>query len=1139
MRGIKQSRFFLERATMPKIYDNIENQLSNGLTETLNLSKRGDFCVGYFNLRGWHELADKIDGLSGMQVTEKNNQVHRYCRLLVGMQKLPYEMLKDSYLHDDTYIIDQAEMVKLKKKLASEFKEQLTIGTPSERDETYLRKLCKQLKDKKVVVKLHLKHQLHAKLYLAISEDVRVPVIGFLGSSNLTLAGLSKQGELNIDVMDQDAATKLAKWFDDRWNDTKCIDITDELIQIINESWAADRLVSPFHIYLKIAYHLSREARAGINEYKLPRIFQQELFDFQQKAVLVAAHHLHKRGGVMIGDVVGLGKTITAIALAKMFEEDFFLETLIICPKNIVEMWEGYVHKYQLHAKVISQSMVQNELPNIRRYRLVIIDESHNLRNDTGSRYRSIKSYIEENESKVILLSATPYNKSYVDLSNQLSLFLSDDKDLGISPERYIESIGGQVHFTANHTDTFIRSIKAFEKSHFTDDWRELMRLFLVRRTRSFIKNNYADTDKTDGRKYLTFTDGTRSYFPDRLPKKVEYAYNPSDEKDQYARLYSDGIVDIINGLDLPRYGLGNYINPKVGAGSKPAPNKDEELIIANLSRAGKRLMGFCRTNLFKRLESSGYAFLLSLSRHILRNFVFVYAAENKLPIPIGKNIVENLDDFIEDSDIDSAGDDNSISFILNEEEYLKRAKEVYELFAGKYKKRFEWIRSDLFISDLKKSLINDGREIIKILSIAKKWNPDEDRQLNALFDLINITHNKEKILLFTQFADTALYLCEQLKKRGVKSIECVTGDCDNPTDYAHRFSPVSNEIPSIKGTEKELQVLITTDVLSEGQNLQDGHIIVNYDLPWAIIRLVQRAGRVDRIGQKFEKILCYSFFPEDGIEKIIKLRGRLKERIKQNAEVVGADETFFDGDPVNIHDLYNEKSGIFDEEDDTEVDLASYAYQIWKNALDSDPALAKIIPDMQNVCYATKENTLEKDKEGVIVYTRTSDDNDVLAWLNAKGKMITQSQLAILKTAECSKDTKPLIKLTDHHKLVKTAVDIIGKEEVTAGSSLGKKTGVKYRVYMRLDRYFKENEGTLFVNEEMKKAVDDIFKYPIKEFARDTLNRQLKAGISDEGLANLLVSLRDDDKLCITDHEEQANRLPQIICSMGIKNGE
>lgn len=130
--------------------------------------------------------------------------------------------------------------------------------------------------------------------------------------------------------------------------------------------------------------------------------------------------------------------------------------------------------------------------------------------------------------------------------------------------------------------------------------------------------------------------------------------------------------------------------------------------------------------------------------------------------------------------------------------------------------------------------------------------------------------------MVFTQFADTAYYLAEQLKKRGLKDAEWVTGDSESPTDSAHRFSPRSNDKLEIAGTEKEIRVLISTDVLSEGQNLQDAHIILNFDLPWAIIRLIQRAGRVDRIGQKADQILCYSFLPEDGIEAIIRLRGRL-----------------------------------------------------------------------------------------------------------------------------------------------------------------------------------------------------------------------------------------------------------------------
>ncbi len=1118
---------------MPQIYDNLEHHLTTGLNQTLALSTRTDFCVGYFNLRGWKEVSEKIDALVGVAVLEGQDEKYRFCRLLVGMQQMPIDIIRDYFNRDENHLLDQAEAVKLKKKLAAEFKEQLTIGAPTESDEIALRKLSQQMKDGKVIVKLHLRYPLHAKLYLAFSADKRVPVIGFLGSSNLTLAGLAKQGELNIDVLDQDAANKLAKWFNDRWMDRWCLDITQELIEIIDSSWAADRLMLPYHIYLKIAYHLSMEARAGINEFKLPRVFQNELLEFQQKAVLVAAHHLHNRQGVLIGDVVGLGKTITATALAKLFEEDFFLETLIICPKNIVLMWHGYVHKYQLHARVVSQSMVQNELPNLPRYRLIIIDESHNLRNDQGSRYRVIKEYIEKNESKVILLSATPYNKSYLDLSNQLRLFIPDDKDLGISPEHYIESIGGPVQYAAQHTETFIRSIKAFEKSTFTDDWRELMRLYLVRRTRSFIKQNYARTDPVHERKFLTFADGTRSYFPDRLPRKVEYAFDPNEVSDQYARLYSDQIVDIINHFNLPRYGLKNYLmeRPLV------SPTKNEQLIMANLSRAGRRLMGFCRTNLFKRLESSGYSFLLSLSRHALRNYIFIYALQNNLPIPIGKNIAENLDEWLEDEDLDGDGDDNTLSLILDEKLYLENAGQVYQLFKKKYETRFDWIRSELFDSNLVKDLIDDSRNIISILNTGKDWNPKNDRQLNALDDLLYNKHANDKVLVFTQYADTAAYLVEQLRKRGRSGIECVTGDHDDPTSLAHRFSPRSNEKTAWIGTEQEIRVLLSTDVLSEGQNLQDAHIVVNYDLPWAIIRLIQRAGRVDRIGQKASEIQCYSFLPEDGLERIIRLRYRLTTRIQQNAEVVGSDETFFEGDPINIADLYNEKAGILDDEDDAEVDLASYAYQIWKNAIDAEPALAKLIPDLPNVVYATMSNREELEKQGVILYVRTAEDNDVLTWIDLRGRIVTQSQFTILKALQCDSQCPALSKISSHHDLVKKGIDYVRQDDKVSGASLGKRTGVKYRVYMRLDRYIKEKEGTLFVTESLKKAVDDIFKYTMREYARDVLNRQLKAGISDEDLADLVMSLRDNDKLSIVEQTEQRYNAPQIICSMGLKN--
>ena len=384
---------------MPRIFDNIDQKLLLALQDTLHLSERADFCVGYFNLRGWKQLNNYVDQWSG---GEEN-----CCRLLVGMQRLPEESLREALgLIKKNGEIDLVTANKLKKQLAEEFRRQLTLGVPTNEDEAGLRRLSAQIKAKKVQVKLFVRHPLHAKLYLLFRKDPINPIVGYLGSSNLTLSGLSQQGELNIDVLDYDACQKLAGWFKDRWNDKWSFDISQELVDIIGESWAREDLIPPYYIYIKMAYHLSQEARAGLSEFRIPREFGNTLFDFQTAAVKISAHHLNKRGGVLIGDVVGLGKTLMATAVARIFEDDHGLETLILCPKNLVKMWEDYQYKYRMHAKVLPISKAIRELPELKRYRLVLIDESHNLRNREGKRFKVIQDYIQANDSKVILLSA-------------------------------------------------------------------------------------------------------------------------------------------------------------------------------------------------------------------------------------------------------------------------------------------------------------------------------------------------------------------------------------------------------------------------------------------------------------------------------------------------------------------------------------------------------------------------------------------------------------------------------------------------------------------------------------------------------------------------------------------------------------
>ncbi len=733
---------------MPHIFDNIESRLLEALQDTLKVSQRADFCVGYFNLRGWQHLDRLMEHWQGGTTG--------CCRLLIGMTERPEDELRKLFSLRGGQEIDQSTVTRLKQRMAQEFRQQLVIGTPTNQDQEGLRRLSAQLRAKRVVVKLFLRHKLHAKLYLLYQQSRITPIVGYLGSSNLTFAGLQHQGELNVDVLDSDACKKLERWFTDRWEDRWCLDISDELAEIIDGSWARDEIPPPYYIYLKMAYHLSQEARAGLQDFSIPTVFKNQLFEYQVAAVKIAARHLNSRGGVLIGDVVGLGKTLMATALARIMQDDFGLETLVICPKNLTRMWQQYMDEYGLVSKVISVTNVQNELTDLRRFRLVVLDESHNLRNREGKRYKAIKDYIEKNESKCILLSATPYNKSYLDLSAQLRLFLSDEgsRDLGVRPERLLREIG-ETTFNSRYQAP-VRSLTAFEQSAYADDWRDLMRLYLVRRTRSFIQDNYAQTDAASGRTYLVFSDGRRSYFPARVPRTVKFLVDETQTSDPYATLYSERVVQIVNGLSLPRYGLANYIarSPK----ERPTPAEAKQL--SNLSHAGKRLMGFCRTNLFKRLESGGPAFIQSIERHILRNFVYLHAIDAGLDLPLGTQDAALLDARANDEDEEallpetaeeneggtSTLDEIEMAVRLDSEAtFRRRAAEVYAQYTGPLCRRFKWLRPTLFNAQLKKDLLADARNLLTVLDICGTWDANRDAKLAALYDLLTRQHRTKK----------------------------------------------------------------------------------------------------------------------------------------------------------------------------------------------------------------------------------------------------------------------------------------------------------------------------------------------------------------------------------------------------------
>lgn len=1122
---------------MAKIYDNIESKFAEGLQGIItNVGvKRVDFCVGYFNLRGWNLVVEQVDGLTGDYVYENDKRIFRKCRLLIGMHRPAEELIRQ--LYTEQTLPDANYVSRCKLEIARDFKRQLQLGLPTKQDEFTLRRLSAQMKDEKVCVKLYLREPLHAKLYLAHRPDDNFNKIqAIMGSSNLTYSGLTKQGELNAEFGDSDSAEKFSRWFDDRWEDKFCLDITKELIDIIDNSWAGERDIPPYYIYLKTAYHLSEEARSGIKEFTIPAEFRNSLFEFQQTAVKIAARHLNneKRGGAMIGDVVGLGKTITACAIAKMYENTFGSNTLIICPANLQDMWAKYRRQYDLKADIMSMAK-PIDVDNARYYKLIIVDESHNLRNSQGTRYRNIRDLIQKQDCKVLLLTATPYNKQFKDLSSQLRLFIDDDTDLGIRPEAYIREIGGERRFAERHED-FIRSIKAFERSECQEDWQELMKLFLVRRTRTFIKDNYAKTDPSNGRKYLEFKDGHKSYFPDRVPKAVKFQ---TVDGDQYSRLYSKEMIDLMESLKLPRYGLIHYLDEKKAADASAY----EKALIDNLSRAGERMMGFCRSTFFKRIDSCGFSFLLTVYRHIMRNAVFIYAIDNKLKLPVSD---ENTfpEDFIDDADIndifqknnDESSTGEDLPTIPNKMDvYKQKAEDYYNSLTGK--NNVQWIDSKYFKRTLKQQLKKDCEQLIAMIDLCDVWEPETDQKLNELEYLLNNQHKGDKVIVFTQYSDTANYIYSQLKKRGVQHIDKATGGSKSPTAIVERFSPLSNKAEV--SAEDELRVLIATDVLSEGQNLQDAHVIVNYDLPWAIIRLIQRAGRVDRIDQSSEKIYCYSFFPAKKVEDIIHLRTRLNARINENAGIVGSDEVFFEGNEQNLRDMYNEKSGSLDEdEDDVDVDLGSQAFQIWKNATDANPDLKRIIPELSNIVYSTKK-AASAIEDGVITYARTYNDFDVLTWYNSKGEIVSQSQKRILQAMACPINEPCLEAQENHLELVNKAINGIKNENTNVGGILGSRFSTKRKIYDLLNHYYEQSLNIFYTQEKkalLKFAIDQIYNYPLLENTKFILGRMMRTGSTHDDIVDTVIEMYENGNLCRVDENKTKHKDPAIICSMGLK---
>ncbi|MGQ7312022.1 helicase-related protein [Microbacterium arabinogalactanolyticum] len=1093
---------------MTRIFDNIELNLGGHLVETLSVSNRIDTAVGYFNIRGWKLFGDVVQGHNGGGTP--------IARVLIGMvHGEPEEQVLDHLqrtleggpLED---VIDRKTAQARQQQAKLKFRQQLMRGAPTAQDEATIRELRAQLADGRVAIKLFTRRPLHGKTYICHRDDKITPIVAYVGSSNLTIAGLANNYELNVDVVDSDGAAKLDGWFEDRWNDKFSIDVTADLIEIIDESWASETPLTPYEVYLKVCWHLSRDVREGLIEYTLPPSMRDQLLEYQESAVKTLSRRIMTKGGAMLGDVVGLGKTITATATAMMLNDAEGYRTLIVCPVNLVKMWEEYKERYALNATVVPYSMAAKRLPNLGRYQFVIVDESHTLRNDTRQDYRALYDYIRNYDCRVLLLTATPYNIRFKDVGNQLGLYIDPDDDLGLQPvvamsmdDRFAERLDGKTS-----------TLEAFKRSEEPDDWKRLMSEHLIRRTRSFVRKNYALADEQGGQ-YLTFANGTRFTFPVRVPKPLVHSFG---EDDPAAKMESLETLDAIDNLNLPRYNLSAYLRKSLDLTS------EEKVIVERFERGSGHLIGFVRSGLYKRLSSCGYSFMLSLQRHIARNQLYIYAVENDLDLPLGTL----LDVMLTSSESD---DDAEEDYDGVEPPTCGDGQSEYEALRASTPKSVRWIRPSVFTPKLLDDLKADTATLTGLLDEFGAWTADSDSKLAEILKLLAETHPDEKVLIFTEYKDTANYVAEALKAAGIDRVGIASGDTNNPTDVARRFAPLSNMLGSATLTDIELKqiidpaaeyrVLVATDVLSEGQNLQDAHIVVNYDLPWAIIRLIQRAGRVDRVGQKSDEVIIYSLWHE-GVEQVLNLRKRIADRLHANAEVFGSDEQFFGSeDEVKIiEDLY--KGKLDDNEIDNEVDASSLAYEVWSSAEQEHPELADRVKALPDLVYATRPSLSDRDVDGVVCYVRTENDNDGFGFGSKEGIRLLTGQEA-LSRFRCEIDTMALPARADHFPLL---VQMAQGNLIQSGNIEGRLSGVRKRVWNRLNGALVAGKG------DVADALEAIFTRPLTKEAEKRFTTALAARSDVDDLADLLVLLHRDKRLVI---DIAAADPIHIVCSMGV----
>jgi len=907
---------------IPPVIDNQQNRLADVLNVVLGHCEGGpvDIATAYFAISGYRLLRERLHHVGVLRLLIGSEP---RCGTDVGLRP----ERKDEYLR------------LLRGDLEAEPFTEATLRL--------IEDLVALLRAEKVQVRKFDKGFLHAKAYLFHRDPVGPrnwadrlrPYLAIVGSSNFTGPGLTSNRELNLvhrvytaddEAVDVDAAEKtrylcqedsqappvalesgrgsvsdaarrliksevgaravsdLTAWFERQWAES--VDFKDELVELLDASKFGTREYTPYEVYIKALFEYFKE-ELGDDPLALGRS-AVDLAEFQEDAVKKARRILSRYDGVLIADSVGLGKTWIGKKLLEDFAYHRRQKAVVVCPASLRAMWRSELASATIAAEVVGMEELGRDGFDARRIGdadVVLIDESHNFRNNQSNRYLALDEAIQlrggqgrdGQRKKVVLLSATPINNDLYDLANQVNLFTQSEAS-------YFRDAG------IGDLPAYFRRARRLARQESTSAGIVLFNLLeeiMVRNTRPFIRAAYPNAT----------INGKTIRFPTRALHTVDYSLGAA-----LGGLYGE-IVTEIERLSLAPYKLESY--------HKPSEIPDEQ---AHKWETGREqaLVGIFKTRFLKRLESSIFAFRESIRRALVFEETYL--------------------DYLLDGTVVSSRDFQKLmQFLAQDEEDEPSSGSVFADL-GEAEKAREYLSHlphvDLNAYDIRK-LVRDVEEDVRLLrrlyerteSLAAK-----DGKLQRLKELLAGELKGRKVLVFSSFKDTSRYLhremtsedcAEWLASAGYPHIRRIDSG-NHPEERQHilkLFAPVANAADVPKG--EQIDILVSTDVLSEGQNLQDCGAIINYDLTWNPIRLVQRNGRIDRLGSPHEMIAIYNLFPEDELEGLLRLIERLTNRISTIDDLGLLDASVL-GEVVHprtfntLRRIHDEDGAVLDEEE-------------------------------------------------------------------------------------------------------------------------------------------------------------------------------------------------------------------------------